>query len=104
MYVHKLRAYLTNQTLTEDLVACKTTDGGTPGALCVLPFIYKGKKYTGCTLKDSDNGQAWCSVRVDGDGKHIGGQGLWGHCNSKCPTDLSKNTFGFITLNIRLVI
>merc|ERR1712110_61215 len=74
---------------SEDLVACKTTDGGTPGALCVLPFMYKGKKYTGCTLKDSDNGQAWCSVRVDGDGKHIGGQGLWGHCNSKCPTDLN---------------
>ena len=41
---------------------------------------------------------------MDGDGKHIGGQGLWGHCNSKCPTDLSKNTFGFITLNIRSVI
>ena len=41
---------------------------------------------------------------MDGDGKHIGGQGLWGHCNSKCPTDLSKNIFVFITLNLRLAI
>ena len=41
---------------------------------------------------------------MDGDGKHIGGQGLWGHCNSKCPTDLSKNIFGFVILNLKLNI
>jgi len=70
-----------------DLVACRTTGGGTTGALCVIPFIYKGKKYNGCTLQDDHQGKPWCSVRVDGDGKHIGGQGLWGHCNSKCKTD-----------------
>ena len=39
---------------------------------------------------------------MDGDGKHIGGQGLWGHCNSKCPTDLSKNIFGFVISNLKL--
>ena len=72
-----------------DLVACRTTGGGTTGALCVIPFIYKGKKYNGCTLQDDHQGKPWCSVRVDGDGKHIGGQGLWGHCNSKCKTDAS---------------
>ena len=55
----------------------------------MIPFIYKGKKYNGCTLQDDHQGKPWCSVRVDGDGKHIGGQGLWGHCNSKCKTDAS---------------
>ena len=75
------------------LGSCKTTDGGSPGSKCVLPFIYKGKQYTGCTLKDSDNGQAWCSIGVDKDGNHIEKQGLWGHCNSKCPVDSSKYMF-----------
>jgi len=66
---------------------CRTTGGGTTGALCVIPFIYKGRKYNGCTLQDDHSGKPWCSVRVDGDGKHIGGQGLWGHCSSRCKTD-----------------
>ena len=74
-----------------DLTSCKTTGGGTTGAQCAIPFIYKGKKYNGCTLTDADNNRAWCSVRVDGDGKHIGGQGLWGHCSSKCKIDQSMN-------------
>ena len=75
---------------TINLGSCKTTDGGSPGSKCVLPFIYKGKQYAGCTLKDSDDGQAWCSIGVDKDGNHIEKQGLWGHCNSKCPVDSSK--------------
>ena len=78
---------------TINLGSCKTTDGGSPGSKCVLPFIYKGKQYAGCTLKDSDDGQAWCSIGVDKDGNHIEKQGLWGHCNSKCPVDSSKNVF-----------
>ena len=86
---------------TINLGSCKTTDGGYPGSKCVLPFIYKGKQYAGCTLKDSDNGQAWCSIGVDKDGNHIEKQGLWGHCNSKCPVDSSKNVF-YDLLNITL--
>ena len=30
-------------------------------------------------LKD-DNGQFWCSTKVDDSGVHIGGKGYWGYC------------------------
>ena len=29
----------------------------------------------------------WCSTKVDDNGTHIGGQGKWGYCDSKCPTE-----------------
>ena len=72
------------------LGSCKTTGGGTTGAACKFPFIYKGKKYNGCALVDADHNKPWCSVRVNGNGEHIGGQGLWGHCSSSCTTDFSE--------------
>ena len=85
-----------NNNNNGQLIECRTTGGGTTGALCALPFIYKNKKYNGCTLTDADNNKPWCSTRVDGNGKHIGGQGLWGHCSSRCKTDSSKK---FINLH-----
>lgn len=61
--------------------------GSDSGAFCVLPFIYKNRKYSGCILVDADDGKPWCSTLVDGDGVHIGGQGKWGHCPSSCNRD-----------------
>ena len=29
----------------------------------------------------------WCSTMVDDNGVHVGGQGKWGYCDSKCPCD-----------------
>lgn len=34
----------------------KTEDGG----YCVIPFIYKGKMYHGCT--ENDEGKLWCAT------------------------------------------
>ena len=55
------------------------------GNECKLPFIHKGIRYNGCTLKDSNDNQPWCSLAVDKKGVHLSGQGSWGHCGYYCP-------------------
>lgn len=69
---------------------CQTISGGTVGVDCVIPWNYQGKQYSGCTIADASDGKLWCSVRVDPNGNHIGGKGLWGHCNQNCKTDLGR--------------
>ena len=67
------------------LSKCKTTpDGPQVEAPCVFPFIYKGKEYNECTFQKGDV-KAWCSTKVDGNGKHVGGQRQWGYCEKECP-------------------
>jgi len=67
------------------LSKCKTTpDGPQVEVPCVFPFIYKGKEYNECTFQKGDV-KAWCSTKVDGNGKHVGGQRQWGYCEKECP-------------------
>jgi len=64
---------------------CKTSSGGPQiDAACVFPFIYKGKEYKECTFEKGDE-KPWCSTKVDGDRKHVGGQQQWGYCGEQCP-------------------
>jgi hypothetical protein len=63
---------------------CRTVSGPNTGAPCVLPFIYKGIQYDGCTTVDGDNGQPWCSTQVDNTGTHVGGAGQYGNCGPSC--------------------
>ncbi len=70
---------------------CTTVSGGTANAPCVFPFTYRGVRYNGCILVDAGDGKPWCSVLVDENGNHVGGQGKWGHCPQGCPNDLSKH-------------
>ena len=53
---------------------------------CIFPFEYKGVAHNQCTWDSDAGNSAWCSTKVDNDGKHIGGHGNWGNCASKCPT------------------
>ncbi len=68
-----------------------TTSGGDPNQPCAIPFIYRGLRYSGCTLTDAADGRAWCSTLVDGNGVHVSGRSKWGHCpNRGCPEDLGE--------------
>ena len=70
---------------------CLTISGGTIGAYCIFPFKYQDRQYNGCTIADASDGKEWCSTQVDTIGQHVGNQGFWGHCNTNCPSDLSKD-------------
>ena len=63
---------------------CKTTNGKT----CVFPFIYKGVKYSGCTIVGR-GGTPWCSTVTDKDGNYIEHPTkflTWGNCDQHCPS------------------
>lgn len=84
--MHKYKGPCFTTTLKDDVVF--GTGEKTTGPECKIPFIYKGKRYNGCTLEDSSNKRPWCSLSVDEKGEHIGGR--WGDCVSSCPNDFSK--------------
>ena len=52
------------------------------GADCVLPFLYEGQLYTACTVRDSENGAAWCATQVDSRGEVV--WGAWEDCREDC--------------------
>ena len=53
---------------------------------CEDVFVYENQTYYGCTTEDSENGEAWCSTKVDPRTyEHINGTGFFGYCRkSKC--------------------
>ena len=67
---------------------CKTVSGPDSNSFCVFPFRFEGVTYTSCTQAGNTGGntQAWCSTLVNDSGEHVGGQGKWGNCESKCQT------------------
>ena len=67
---------------------CKTVGGPSPNQPCVFPFKWNGKTYSSCPIDSDDTNETWCSVKTDSNGNHITGQGLWGHCGSKCKKEL----------------
>ena len=76
-------------------MGCTTTSGPDPNKPCIFPFKLYGNTYECCTtaLNDPGNTDAWCSTMVDNWGGHIGGQGKWGTCESKCqPKDDGRLT------------
>merc|ERR1712025_727019 len=69
---------------TCDMRKCDTCST-TSGAACMIPFTFGSKKYLACT-KDGGDGKAWCSTKVDGNGKHIAGN--FGDCDmTKCSSE-----------------
>jgi len=67
---------------------CKTVGGPSPNQPCVFPFKWNGKTYNSCPIDSDDTNETWCSIKTDSNGNHITGQGLWGHCGSKCKKEL----------------
>jgi len=62
--------------------------GPSTGRACVFPFTYSGKVYTECAKwihGETEEGEFWCSTKVDKFGRHITGMGHYGFCSSNCP-------------------
>jgi len=70
---------------------CKTVSGPSANQPCVFPFKWNGKTYNNCPVDSDDTNETWCSTKTDSNGNHITGQGLWGHCGSKCKKEGLKN-------------
>jgi len=70
--------------------ACHTKSGPSPNKPCIFPFMWNGETYYECPIDLDDSSQRWCSTKVDLNGKHITGEGHWGHCNSKCNQPLRQ--------------
>ena len=87
---------------------CKTIGGPANNKHCVFPFRFRGIVYNGCAhadylplehkknpvdSADKVSGQnMWCSTKVNHrTGNHLGGQGNWGICSTKCPKGISLN-------------
>merc|ERR1711892_854808 len=51
---------------------CKTDKGP-----CMFPFMYKGQKYTNCTLYQSSGGNPWCATTLRSDGN----MQQWANCD-----------------------
>jgi len=66
---------------------CLTKNGPSSNQPCIFPFTFRGKTYNGCPIDPDDSRERWCSTKVDSRGRHIGGQGNYGNCNSKCPIE-----------------
>ena len=68
---------------------------------CEFPFIWDGNKYYSCTTDDADGKiteKPWCSTKVDLDGKHISGQGLYGDCPDSCKTQNNNNISNYLAV------
>ena len=76
---------LSNEEMKIEAKGCRTIKGPSPNLPCVFPFGFKGIDHNQCIWDgDSENG-AWCSTKVDKNGKHISGDGNWGNCAPECP-------------------
>ena len=59
---------------------------------CVFPFKFRGLTYNNCTTADNapEDKNAWCSTKVDEFGNHVGEQGNWGICETRCQNNFRK--------------
>jgi len=77
-----------NTSTRETNSQCVTLPGNTSkgsGKPCVFPFILKNVTYDGCTTKDDNEGNYWCSTQTNRTNHHVGGgKGNWGHCPDDC--------------------
>lgn len=54
---------------------------------CAFPFIYRNKRYAGCTSDSDINDKLWCSTKTDQAGRHAG-ETNWGYCKEEeCPIE-----------------
>ena len=70
---------------------CTTIGGPDAGQPCQLPFIFNDVTRNGCITESDPEGRAWCSTRVDSEGRHVAGGDHWAHCDPECPMSVSAS-------------
>ena len=71
---------------------CVTYHGPDTGSSCIFPFTFSGVTYVSCAewvYGGSNQGQTWCSTKVDSAGVHVNGEGKYGFCSSDCSPAVS---------------
>ena len=66
--------------------------GPDTGSACVFPFTFNSVTYVSCAewvYGGSNQGQTWCSTKVDTSGVHVNGEGNYGFCSSDCNPSVS---------------
>merc|ERR1739842_73315 len=67
--------------------SCTTTSGPAAGKPCVFPFTFAGTEHTSCAeweFGGLQQGEFWCSTKVDSEGNHVDGEGEYGFCSPEC--------------------
>ena len=70
---------------------CTTIGGPGAGQPCQFPFIYAEVTREGCITEADPEGRAWCSTKVDTEGRHVAGGEHWAHCHPGCPVSASES-------------
>lgn len=68
---------------------CLTVAGQDVLRPCVLPFTYRGARFTGCSLDDAIDGRAWCPTAVDASGRYSSFD-RWGVCGPGCAKETGR--------------
>merc|ERR1711936_655353 len=82
----------TPSTSTVASSSCLTVSGPDTGSSCVFPFTFNGVTYVTCAdwiYGGSNQGEKWCSTKVDAAGQHVNGEGKYGFCSSDCNPNVS---------------
>merc|ERR1739845_78607 len=72
--------------------SCLTVSGPDTGTSCQFPFTFNGVTYVTCAewvYGGSNQGQTWCSTKVDSTGVHVNGEGKYGFCSPDCNPTVS---------------
>lgn len=68
---------------------CVTIGGQDPLRSCLLPFRYRGMKFTQCALDDAIDGHAWCPTALDEAGNYYS-WARWGICGPGCAAETGR--------------
>merc|ERR1712119_224100 len=82
----------TTSTTTAAPSSCLTVSGPDAGSPCVFPFTFNSVTYVTCAewiYGGSNQGEKWCSTKVDTSGVHVNGEGNYGFCSSDCSPSVS---------------
>ena len=75
---------------------CETISGPALQKPCMFPFEFNGLIHTKCTFKHQEHltndPKAWCSTKIDPQGRHVARQGQWGNCGQGCQLEPRNDT------------
>merc|ERR1711902_296301 len=82
----------TTTTASSSSSTCLTVNGPDTGSACIFPFTFNGVTYVSCAewvYGGENQGQKWCSTKVDASGVHVNGEGKYGICAEDCSPTVS---------------